>query len=241
MAVICKKYNLLYICVPKTGSTSISNLLIEQLGGEWLPEKNIYNEKGIIIVDKKHAKVDELLAQNVITDEELNSLMVFTTVRNPFDMVLSNFYFEKQIYERFKNGIKYRLLFGRRSYYWVRKWIGIDKKNEFSWIIPQAPRYRYTNTHSFEDYVVKFYSKKEKNIYDQYISNTKTTFLKLEEIKKELSSFLRVAGVEKQVHLPHLSKSNRKTEHYRKHYSTKARKIIEEVFKTELETFGYSF
>ena len=39
MAIICRDYKLLFIQVPATGCSSVSKVLIEQLGGEKLPKK----------------------------------------------------------------------------------------------------------------------------------------------------------------------------------------------------------
>lgn len=241
MAVICKKYNLLYICIPKTGSTSVSHMLIDQLDGEWLPNHHLFSESGTILVNRKHGSINELLTHNLVTKQELKKLHVFTSIRNPFDMVLSNYFFEKQIYSRFNNGIKWRQMFGRNTYFWLRKVIGFDQTNHFSWIMPQVRRYNFTHTHSFEEYVIKFYSGKKKNMYNRYTSGAEATYLKLEHIEEELIDFLGSLGIHENISLPHLSKSELKTGNYRKYYSKKARDIIEVSFKSEMETFGYTF
>ncbi|MDJ0687954.1 MAG: hypothetical protein QNJ41_05560 [Xenococcaceae cyanobacterium MO_188.B32] len=41
MAIICRDYKLLFIQVPATGCSSVSKVLIEKLGGEKLPKKDI--------------------------------------------------------------------------------------------------------------------------------------------------------------------------------------------------------
>lgn len=75
----------------------------------------------MIVVDKKHSKVSELIRYNVLKDKELKKLTIFTTIRNPFDMVLSNYFFEKQIYEKFKLGIWLRLVLGSKNIFFYEK------------------------------------------------------------------------------------------------------------------------
>lgn len=196
---------------------------------------------GLITIDKKHSKVSELLQSNLLDDGMLKTLSVFATVRNPFDMVLSNYFFEKQIYERFKSGIWKRMLLGRKTYFYLRKKLHFDRTNEFSWIMPQAHRYLFTVNHSFEEYLAKFYSKKGKNIYLDYTRGADVHFLKLENITEELEVFFNRIGIDKKVELPHLSKSYMKKDNYRSYYTERSRQIVENSFKNELEMFKYEF
>ena len=241
MAVLCREQKLLYICIPKTGSTSISTFLMNELDGEWIPKESIVDEDGMITVDKKHSKIKELLNANLINKEKLSSLTVFATVRNPFDMVVSNYFFEKQIYDTYKFGIWKRMLLGAKVYFFLRKKLHIDKNNVYSWIMPQAKRYMFTVSHSFEEYVAKFYSQKSENMYLDYTRGADTMFLKLENIKEELEHLFDQIGVKKEVKLPHLSKSHMKRKEYQNYYTDAAKKIVEHSFKDELERFGYEF
>lgn len=241
MAVLCKNFNLLYICIPKTGSTSVSNFLINKLDGEWIPKNHILDKQGNIKVDKKHSKIRDLLEYDVLKKTEIDTLNIFTTVRNPFDMVLSNYFFEMQIFEEFRSGILLRTALGTHVYFFLKKLFKFDKFNEFSWIIPQYKRYLFTKRHTFEEYVEKFYSTKSANLYLDYVEDCNTTFLKLENIDQELKNFLANVGFYKRSQLSHLSKSKKKTGNYRDFYTKKSRMIIERTFKKELEYFEYQF
>ncbi len=201
----------------------------------------MFNEKGQIILNKKHSKVSELLKFGIFTPEELNKLCVFTTVRNPFDLILSNYFFELQTYNTFHKGIKFRLFLGKRFYFFLRKLIKIDRTNHYSWIMPQIGRYHFTINHSFEDYVKMFYSKKVKNIFTVYTEGADAHFLKLENIESEMHHFFRERDIEIDIDLPLLSKSKLKNGHYSEHYTAKAKELVSKYFYDELTLFNYQF
>ncbi|MDB4445908.1 sulfotransferase family 2 domain-containing protein [bacterium] len=93
MALICRKYNLLFISMPATGCSSIGDVLIDSFGGEHLPGKSVY-QSGQLALCHKHNRVGDLVKHDLISKNQVKSLRKFSTVRNPFD------YYATQ-YERF--------------------------------------------------------------------------------------------------------------------------------------------
>ncbi|TVR18845.1 MAG: hypothetical protein EA391_01660 [Balneolaceae bacterium] len=241
MAVLCKDLNLLYICIPKTGSTTMANFLISNCGGNWVPEKHQFNEKGQIVLDKKHCKISDLIKHGYYTEDEIKSLDVFATIRNPFDLVLSNYYFEKQIYQKFYKGIRVRLVFGKRIYFYIRKKFNIDRENHYSWIMPQIDRYQFTVRNTLADYLKRFYSRKKNNVFTEYTKGADAHFLKLENIEKDLDDFFQKRDIKIKTELPLLSKTHLKKGHYSEHYSPEAKELVEKYFTEELSLFNYSF
>lgn len=108
--------------------------------------------------------------------------------------------------------------------------------------MPRAKRYIFTDRHSFEDYLIKFYSQKRDNLYLDYTKDVDAIFLKLENIQKELRKLFGQTGIEiKSIKIPHLSKSHLKREHYASYYTERSRQIVKNCFKNELKHFDYTF
>src|SRR5436190_19337881 len=133
MAIICRKYNLLFIMTPRTACTAIGELLCQHYGGEFLPSEDILDSKGFISVQKKHSTLSEILEHKLLAVEEAKSLLKIAAVRNPFDSLVSLY---------FKQRLKYRPLLGDPTS-WVNRSIGY------------ARHMRYAQTHTFNEWVLK--------------------------------------------------------------------------------------
>ena len=68
MSIICEKHKLLFILVPRTGSTAIARYLIENLEGKWIIDKNLKNPNGEVVVWKKHNAIPQLLEHSILTE-----------------------------------------------------------------------------------------------------------------------------------------------------------------------------
>ena len=89
LAIICRKHGLLFIQAPRTGCTAIARLLMDRFQGEQLPAEDILDDNGHIVVPKKHCTVPQLLSQGLIPANYRASLLTFTSVRNPYDSLVS--------------------------------------------------------------------------------------------------------------------------------------------------------
>ena len=83
MAVLCRDLGLLFVLNPATGSTAIGNLPREKYGAEWLPADDTPS------VRKKHSTLRELMDAGLVSAEERSRLGVVTSVRNPYDRLVS--------------------------------------------------------------------------------------------------------------------------------------------------------
>ena len=92
MAIICRKFNLLFIMTPRTACTAIGEFLCEHYSGEFLPAEDILDSRGFISVQKKHSTLAELLAHKLLTAREAKSLLKVAAVRNPFDSLVSLYF-----------------------------------------------------------------------------------------------------------------------------------------------------
>jgi hypothetical protein len=52
MAIISDKFKLIFIMNPRTGCTVMGNLLRNKLGGYYVPEEDIINDKNQIMIQK---------------------------------------------------------------------------------------------------------------------------------------------------------------------------------------------
>ncbi len=50
MAIICRKYNLLFIMNPRTACNAVGKALINELSGEYIPATEIKDENGVMII-----------------------------------------------------------------------------------------------------------------------------------------------------------------------------------------------
>ena len=85
MAILCPEHDLLYIQVPATGSSVVARTLKEELDGTPVPEQPIRKDDGGILVHRTHCTVPDLLEYDVLSQETVDSCLVFANVRNPFD------------------------------------------------------------------------------------------------------------------------------------------------------------
>ena len=137
MAILCRKYNLLFIMTPRTACTAVGELLLKQYGGKYLPEEDILDQNGTYLVQKKHCTLSELLKYNIISKDYADSLTKFTTVRNPFDNIVSLF---------IKKKFKYKPLLDDPDS-WVYK------------LKDYVSDMKYAQNHSFDAWIFKNYKK----------------------------------------------------------------------------------
>ncbi len=219
----------------------MANFLINNYKGEWVPEKHLFSKKGQIVLDKKHCSISDLIGHGYFNESDIKSLDIFATIRNPFDLVLSNYFFEKQIYQKFYKGIKFRLAFGKNIYFILRKLLKLDRANHYSWIMPQIDRYQFSVNNSYKEYLKKYYSKKNKNAFITYTKGADAYFLKLENIDTELREFFQQRNINLKSELPYLSKSHLKKRHYSEYYTPETKELVASYFADELSLFRYSF
>jgi hypothetical protein len=63
MAILCEEINLLFICVPKTGSSSLENFLIRNFGRKPVLTDHIWDDdRKTILVDYRHSSIKKLIS-----------------------------------------------------------------------------------------------------------------------------------------------------------------------------------
>jgi Sulfotransferase family. len=227
MAIICRKYNLLFIMTPRTACTAIGELLCEHYGGEFLPPEDILDSRGFISVQKKHSTLSDLLAHKLLTAREAKSLLKVAAVRNPFDSLVSLY---------FKQRLKYQPLLADPSS-WVHRSPGYVRSM------------RYAQRDSFNAWVFRVtYRKIFKRLLGLRASmfadhtNGVNEVLRFESIEEDLKNVFNQAGIDWRAQIPSVNRTDEKTGHdYRLFYSRPAALAVAAAFSYDLKTYGYRF
>ena len=201
---------------------------MDRFQGEQLPAEDILDDNGHIVVPKKHCTVPQLLSQGLIPANYRASLLTFTSVRNPYDSLVS-------LYVKKSN--KYVAYLADHTS-WVYRIPGYVEDMEFC------------RTHSFSEWLDKHYpvtwldrllKRGQRSLYGRY-TNGVDKVMKFENLQNDFESVMRAAGVSGDVTIPRINETRaRKSSSHQEYYSKAARRTVDYVFKPDLDAYGYSF
>jgi hypothetical protein len=222
VAILCRDIGLLFLQAPHTGSTSLGTLLREEFGGVKLLEDRVRDARGRIVLRQKHQTMAQLLEAGLITPAEREGLLVVVGVRNPFDLVLT---------EYARNREAGTVSASQR---FIRRLPGIS--GDFS-----AP--------DFERFVVRRYTP---NRFYRLLGRRPMVpldwtagadhVIRFEAMQLGLDEALRRVGVSEPHPLPHRNPTtSRRDRDYRTIYTSRSREIVARAYARELEQHGYDF
>jgi hypothetical protein len=226
MAIICRKYNFLFIMTPRTACTAIGDLLCREYGGEFLPSEDILNSDGRILVQKKHNTVTELLQHKIISQAEAESLLKVAAVRNPFDTLVSLY---------FKQRYKYQPLLADPT-----SWV-----NRFP---TYARNMRYAREHSFGQWVLRKCAKQlvkrtlgcPPSMFFDYTRGV-DAILRYETISEDLAEVFVRASMGR-AELPVINRTDERSHRdYRSSYSRLTTLAVRTAYSDDLQKYGYKF
>ncbi len=256
MAIICRDYKLLFIQVPATGCSSVSKVLIEKLGGEKLPEKDIMLAGKYKLVGEKHNTLKQLIGFNLISQQELKSYLTFGTIRNPFDRFASAYqrylssWWETMIQSDDPNCPANRVgqVYRERYVKNVQKQIKLAREGGFEkWlsrkiILPQRldrrVKFAYKRWLRKQPLLLTKNSLKM-NIAYPLIEGVDRV-IRYEHLESDFNQILSQVGVDEYIPIPHTNKTPGKKS-YQEQYSPEARAIVERELAKELAIFKYTF
>ena len=227
MAIICPDYNILFVMTPRTACTAIGKLLTDEVGGRYIPEKDLHDSNGNIILQRKHSTIGELLKHGLLTKDKINSLHKGATVRNPFDTLVSLY---------FKQRDKYQPLL----------------QDENSWV-SRTPSYaknmQYALSHTFSEWVTRKAMRQiakrilgePRSMYHKYTEGIDFV-LRYESIESDLNTFTRSAGLGKELKIPVVNRTlERPKSDYHEHYTRIARFLVSLAFHDDIKRYGYKY
>jgi hypothetical protein len=204
--VISDKYRYVFVELPLSGSTAISNELCE-----------LYEGKKIL---RKHSKYREFLK---IATPEQKKYFVFSGIRNPMDLVVSEFLKIKNNHkQRYTTPSEWRRNGGTLSDESLRLYDEITKNNL-----------------SFTDYFKKYF----RMPYDNWSSVAHKNFdlvIRFENLRADFSEVLKRLNIQPVRELPHINKTAEK-ENFIKYYIPGIRERTVFVFGPFMKKWGYSF
>jgi hypothetical protein len=227
MAILCAEHNLLFIMAPRTACTAIGQLLCQTLGGASVPQQDILNERGEIIVQRKHSTLGELTAHALITPQQRRELLAFVCVRNPFDSLVS-------LYSKKRS--KYQPL--------------LDDPDSWVYRLPHyAADMRYCATHSFTAWVVKSCARRvirralfgqHPSLYGRFTAGADCV-MRFESLQRDFQQVLVRAGIRQHLEIPTLNRTTCRQHDYRAYYSPLSRSLVEFAYAADLHNYGYTF
>lgn len=226
MAIICRSYRLLFLMTPRTACTAVGELLCREFGGEYIPKQDILDSKGFIQVQKKHCTLADIINHRLLTKEEAFSFLSFTTVRNPFDSLVSLY---------IKKKIDYKPLLSDRES-WVYRLPGYARDMRFC----QNNSFNAWIFRNFWKRVIKQIVGLDTSMYRPFTEGV-DMIIHFEDLENGFRNVLKEIGVDYKNSIPLVNVTSDRSKDYRIFYSRSARKIVELVFKRDLTRYGYDF
>ena len=245
------KKNILLLHIPKTGGNSIYNYFSK------LENFNIYSIGHDInscktggeiklFVDGKHVK-DSFI-------DNLNNFFKITTVRNPYDRIVSQYNFEitalenhlkmfeiaKEKYNEKLNKLEFSIrksIFNEVNFDWHSKDIKINLKT-LSKYNSVKKQYEFLKSLGFKKWV-KFYGSKHKYNYKTFIEKSDYV-IKFENMDTDIEKLKVLLDIKTDSKILHLMKSNRKLD-YRDYYDEETKEIVYKLFEDDIKLFNYEF
>jgi hypothetical protein len=234
MPILSRTRGYLFLMAPRTGCTAVAHgVLIPHLDGEYFPSSDVLDDSGKIVVRHKHAPLGELITHGLLSREEAAGLFKFTTVRNPFDSLVT-------LYVTMRTRYRAQL---RKPGSFVHRRRGM------------AQRIHMAVEHPFEQWVERRFGLSgpkgqvrgllgthpgPRHMYNKYIEGADFV-MRFEQLQEDFNEVLKRIGVSQAVEIPTMNVTEGRDRNYRAYYTPKARAIVEKAFALDLQRFGYSF
>lgn len=211
--MISHKYKCIFVHIPKTAGTSIENLI-------W-PEVEERTEELLWMgfIDKYHNKyqtggLQHLTCSQIkeeIGEELYSSYFKFAVVRNPWGKAVS----------------QYRYMIEKQKY--LRKFIGMNRWTSFSKYLKLIQKKEHVQWMKQVDF-----------LFDSNGNQGVDEIIRFEDLTAQFERIARRLKIN-QTQLPHSNKSKGNGRHYSFFYNQDTVKMIEEMYREDIEAFGYQF
>ena len=215
MAILCADQDLLFIMAPHTGCTAVGETLRHELGGAFLPDKDIRGKDGSMVVPRKHSQLKDLMEHGLVTPAMRRRLVVASTIRNPFDALVSHY---AKVQDRYAKDP------GRRP-------ASTQATRAFeSWLLyrfrpPLSARLRGREAEELVRWTLGA----------EYV-------MRYERLQADFDGLMQRLGVDRHIEIVRTNVTEqRKRRPYQEFYTPRARRLVEELFADDLDQFGYRF
>jgi len=223
LATLSRRYGLLFIHGRATASTAIHDAMEAHLDGEWLPKERLVSNDGRILA-ARHSNLPTFIRHGCISPAERSRLLVFTTVRNPFDYLVSTYFKMRAIH---------------------------DGSLPRPHALPTEARLEslaFSATHPFEQWVLRRWRKpgllgrfRSPLHWRYYHTKDVDHVLRFERLQEDFSELLARIGCEEPVELPKVNATSGREHDYRRYYTPKARRHVERAWHDELDRYQYHY
>jgi hypothetical protein len=222
VATISRQFGLLFIHGWGTGSTAVRDAMHEHLGAEEIPPEQITDADGKVLVGR-HSHLPILLRHGLITRSERERLLVFTTVRNPFDAHVTSYGKRRLLLEGRLDRPNARITDQRRAGLqkalqpfdeWIRS--RYERKGRLGrFRAPRKGQYKHTTG---VDHVLRF-----------------------ESLEEDFQALVTRVGYQGRIDLRRVNVTEGRQREYRTYYTPRARRLVERAWRDVLEKYDYTF
>jgi hypothetical protein len=209
-----RKRDVLFLWVPKCAGMSIYKTLVKYdcAQDRWLTPMEPFVNRGIVTFG--HVDVLQLIEQGVVTRRYFNNAFKFGFVRNPFDRMVSLFFYLKKIKcEEVPDAMTFQE-FCRKVERREHPPVGLYNYKGLNQCNPMADWLTDRNGHLIADFVGRH-----------------------ESVEDDFRKVCESIGIDEAI--PHENKTDHRP--YRDYYDGETRAIVEKLYQRDLDLFGYEF
>lgn len=226
MAVYSTRYNYIFFANPQTASKAIARTLQESLDGQPMPGREIARG-GELIAKKHHATWQQLQDAGLMTRAQLDALFKFTSVRNPYDLLVSR--------------------------YLKRKGRFVDQPDKYRWA-QDNPKIRASMEAAqelpFPEWIagqLKRHAEKDKTVKGplEYLDHADYV-IRFEALQEGFDEVLRRLGIREPIRIVSENVTSERAQgpakrHYTEFYDDASRELVTRAYAPIIERFGYRF
>jgi hypothetical protein len=226
VAVYSSRFNYIFFANPQTASKAIAKTLTKALDGQAMPDWDL-RRQGDLQIKKHHATWQDLQDAGLMTREQLDGLFKFTSVRNPYDLLVSRYLKRKGRFVNEPN--KYRWAQANPK---IKASMDAAQEQPFAeWVLGQLHKHRDKGSTikgpleylDHADYVIRF-----------------------EALQDGFDEVLRRLGVTDPITIISENVTSERSEGTKKRrftefYDDTSRELVAQVYAPIIDRFGYKF
>lgn len=229
--MICREYNCLYVHVPKTAGQSIEQFFCDRLGLDWEaesdrtklllqsnPDRNRGTEK------LAHLAGTEYVRDGYVTRVDFDALFKFSFVRNPYQRLVSEYLYRNYFHHRsFRDFVMNRLP-------------GPGWDDQYRHVMPQYDMLHDTEGRLLVDFVGRFENLQADfdrvcahlDLEDSSLPHVNPSNKASRRARRRLRNLLWMNG-------------ENRMQHWTDYYDASTRFVVSELYRQDIEAFGYAF